>query len=90
MASDIRPDTVKVSTLYFDADGLGPDHVYLELFPLRADEIMPAALSLRVRAGELVLRAQIDGGYFMQHAQVAELHKALGDWLAKHPAKEGT
>lgn len=86
--SDARPDTAKISALYFDAEGLGPDHVYLEAFPIRGDEIMPAALSLRVRAGEFVMRAQVDGGYFMQREQVQALHKALGAWLDNQTPKE--
>lgn len=81
MPSDIRPDTAKVPVLYFDADGLGPDQLCLEVFPIRGDEVMPAALSLRVRASGLVMRAQVDGGYFMQREQVASLHQALGAWL---------
>lgn len=88
MATDITPNTPKVAALYFDADGLGPDHVYLDVFPIRGDEVMAPALSLRVRAGGLVMRAQVDGGYFMQREQVESLHKALGQWL-DNPAPGG-
>lgn len=80
---DQRQDTPKIPALYFDADGLGPDHVYLEVFPIRGDEVMKPAVSLRVRAGEFVMRAQIDGGYFMERAQVAALYQALGEWLVR-------
>lgn len=82
--NDIRPDTAKVPALYFDADGLGPDHVYIEVFPLRGDDVMPDSLSLRVRGAGFVLRAQLDGGYFMQRAQIEALHEALGAWLKEH------
>lgn len=80
---------MKVSALYFDKDGLGPDHVYLELFPVRGDGVMDPALTLRVRAGEFVMRAQVDGGYFMQRQQVQELHDALAQWLASPPNRDG-
>lgn len=83
MPNDIRSDTAKIPALYFDEGGLGPDHVYLEVFPIRGDEIMKPSLSLRVRAGEFVRLAPIDGGYFMERNQVEALHRALGEWLAK-------
>lgn len=83
--NDQRPDTVKIPTLYFDAEGLGPDHVYLEVFPIRGDEIMRPAVSLRVRAGEFVMRAQVDGGYFMERQQVIALRDALNAWIAVTP-----
>lgn len=89
MASDTNPNTTKISTLYFDKDGLGPDHVYLEVFPIRGDKIMKPALSLRVRAGDMVMRAPVDGGYFMEREQVEALHKALGEWLS-NPAPGGS
>lgn len=78
-------DTAKIPTLYFDEHGNGPDHLYLEVFPIRADSIMPPTLSLRVRPGSLVIRAQVDGGYFMQREQVVALREALDAWLLDNP-----
>lgn len=82
-------ETTRIPALYFDKDGLGPDHTALEVFPVRGDNVMPPALSLRVRAIGFVMRAQVDGGYFMQREQVEQLHKALGEWLANPPATDG-
>lgn len=76
----------KVPALYFDKDGLGPDHVYLELFSVRGDDVMETSLSLRVRAGEFVMRAQIDGGYLMGRQQVEQLRDALTQWLTSTKA----
>lgn len=85
--SDTKPDSAKIPALYFDADGLGPDHVYLEVFPIRGDQVMSPAVSLRVRAGEFVMRAQIDGGYFMERAQVIALRDALNGWISARGLK---
>lgn len=80
---DMKPDTAKVAALYFNAIGNGPDHVYLEVFPIRGDDVMPASLALRVRAGDdLTVYAALGGGYFMHRHQIEELHRALGAWLA--------
>lgn len=88
MATDQRPDTAKIPALYFDADGLGPDQLTLEVCPFRGDEVIAASLSLRVRSNGLVMRAQVGGSYFMEREQVAALHKALGAWLDQTPAKD--
>jgi hypothetical protein len=79
----------RIPTLYFDANGLGPDHLSLELFPVRGDEVMQPALSLRVRAEGLVMRAQVDGGYFLQREQVEKLRDGLNAWLANPPNADG-
>lgn len=81
MPNDIKPDTAKIPVLYFDADGLGPDHLFLEVQPIRGDEVMAPSLSLRVRAAGLVMRAPVDGGYFLQREQVTPMFRALGGWL---------
>ena len=82
---------MKISTLYFDKDGLGPDHVYLEVYPIRGEAAvdLAPALSLRVRAGEFVMRADTGGGYYMERQQVQELHDALAAWLESPPDRDG-
>jgi hypothetical protein len=82
--------------LWFDSNGCGPDHFYLEVYPFKelrdGDELVAAAsLGLRVRAGDLVIlgRGMIDGGFNLDREQVDRLHQQLGAWLANTPAKEG-
>ena len=81
----------RISVLYFDKDGHGPDCLYLEVFPIRGETRigLEPALSLRVRAGEFVMRAEVDGGYFMERAQVQELRDALTKWLDNTPSRDG-
>ena len=76
---------IRIPVLYFDKDGLGPDELALEVFPLSVDEDMPAAMTLRVRAAGLVMRSDIDGGYFMHREQATALRDALDAWLKEVP-----
>lgn len=86
------PSTGRVPALWFDSKGCGPDHFYLEVFPFKelrdGDKLVaPPSLGLRLRAGDLVIlgRGMIDGGFNMERAQIAELHRQLGAWLAEIP-----
>lgn len=78
-----------IPSLFFDRDGMGPDHLYLEVHAIQQLRIPdePPILGIRVRAGELVLRqdAQVDGGHMFYREQVVELHKQLGEWLEANP-----
>lgn len=91
MSEPTKPQ--RIPTLWFDREGCGPDHMFLELHPFRSemDGKIPAALGIRVRAGELVIigRPLVDGGFNMQREQIAELHRQLGAWLDADAAQGG-
>jgi hypothetical protein len=74
-----------IPALYFDRDGLGPDHVALEV-ALLPDEIgaelnAGRAMGLRIRGVGLVMHLPIDGGFMLGEQEVKQLHEQLGAWL---------
>lgn len=82
----------RVPVLWFDRNGCGPDHLFLEVTPQAAlqegpDLIAPASLGLRIRGGELVLmgQAMLDGGFMIDRQSVATLHQEIGKWLSHNP-----
>jgi len=51
----------------------------------RSPEVIPATLGLRVEpAGEPVLYAPVGAGLCLERAQVADLHRMLGEWLEQN------
>lgn len=69
-----------VPALYFDANGNGPDHLFIEPRTVVIDQDDPM-LSLMLRAAGMVQRAPVGAGFAMREPQVRALHSMLGDWL---------
>lgn len=84
--SDKTEKPAQIPVLWFDSQGRGPDEFRLELhpFPADADGIDERTLGIRVRANGFVIRGSdlVDGGFYVDRATIAELHKQLGAWLA--------
>lgn len=82
-------DTSGIPVLWFNAKGMGPDELTLELqsFASEMGGRTPAFLGIRVRAFGLVIGGAplVDGGFNLHRDQVAELHRQMGAWLEANP-----
>lgn len=83
MSDETTPGSITV--LWFDSNGRGPDELRIRLhpFPPDMDGAIPAHLGLRISAGGLVIGAKdmLGGGFYMDRASTADLHRQLGEWL---------
>lgn len=79
----------RMPALWFDKKGCGPDEMAIELhhFPAEMDGKIPARLGLRIRADGIVIMGKdlVDGGFYMEREQAADLHRQLGEWLEANP-----
>lgn len=70
--------------LFFDDNGCGPDHVELTVSAMPSLPEIPSsgglALNVGVPEGEIGMLVK-EGGFFMKHETIAELHRKLGEYL---------